>query len=1069
MNKKTLILCVILTVLSFLTIANFESAQAACDYPAYCDAGGTTCNGGKPCYIGNQVCSGPNTSTYTNCRCQGYGLADFQCTSGSQIGNECGPSDAYGNTPGVCGCDIQNTGCVPGCTDTYWASCGGGGTCGWGAWSSCSAPCGGGTQTRVNSCNGTVGTQACNTQACPVPTPQPSPPPGNPTPVPSPVTCSWGSWSACSASCGGGTRSRSDNCGNTQTEACEEQECPCTVGPWSACSATCGPGTQTRANNCEPGGIQTRACDTCTLSCACTAACGQQTACGTCSGGDYGAPGVVTLSPASGNLTIPTNRQVTLSWTSASLADNYDIQVFPAGTPAGQECTADDTFCATGLTTTNYTFTAPTGVVNYEWRVRANNTTCSAVDYMEAEASDEYLTSEGAAYNMVAANAVDGNDAVAWNAGEFAPQWVEIDMMRARTVSGIRMATNTFPAGNAEFEIYGGATTNPSNLIDTINVYSEPGDIYNITFSSPVPGVRYIRVLMTTSPSWVGWSELTPYYSDGQGNWNDGEFALVGPISGNVYLDTGFNAALNLATGLCEMGGALTGQNPGAGSSVGATWQGSGSTTGNITGSSYNIPNVPNYTNIGVQLNPDTTTWRCTCPFGCTYSGQEVPTSGVNFFIANVAQPWWQTQNGLVYAGSTTGNALVSQIPASCTGDCIGDFSYRNALSASESSGVVITGGGDIDTDIDPSLRYSRLREDSSQAHVIGSVYNGPRENYQYFYNLYSMGSSPTVDFNGEQPSTDPANGRAYYGSGNITVNAWHVTSDQSFVIFVNGNLTINDSITVDQGGFLAFIVSGNVTVANTVGVDDAAVTPPPATPTNVAVGKASSQSTTYPLPNTEASNGNDGDTNGDYANGSITHTLNDANAWWQVDLGESYDISEIRLHNRTDANQTRLTNYHILVSDDPFTSTNLATTLAQSGVSDYPNAGTAGNPSTANVNRTGRYVRVQLDGTNYLHLAELEVIGVPAGSGSGSSSGYVEGVYIADRIIIEGGRAGGDLKFVGAGTFVGWTSVTLGREYDDPFTNDSYPTEVFIFRPDFVSNVPERMTRPLYSWQETN
>jgi hypothetical protein len=84
-------------------------------------------------------------------------------------------------------------------------------------------------------------------------------------------------------------------------------------------------------------------------------------------------------------------------------------------------------------------------------------------------------------------------------------------------------------------------------------------------------------------------------------------------------------------------------------------------------------------------------------------------------------------------------------------------------------------------------------------------------------------------------------------------------------------------------------------------------------------------------------------------------------------------------------------------------------------------------------------------------------------------ASTNVEGVYIADRIIIQGGLAGGDKRFVGAGTFVGWTSVTLGRVFNDPATNDTASTELFIFRPDLVQNVPERMTRPLYSWQETN
>ena len=39
----------------------------------------------------------------------------------------------------------------------------------------------------------------------------------------------WGAWSACSATCGGGTQSRTNACGTLQSQGCNTQSCP---GPW---------------------------------------------------------------------------------------------------------------------------------------------------------------------------------------------------------------------------------------------------------------------------------------------------------------------------------------------------------------------------------------------------------------------------------------------------------------------------------------------------------------------------------------------------------------------------------------------------------------------------------------------------------------------------------------------------------------------------------------------------------------------------------------------------------------------------------------------------------------------
>jgi hypothetical protein len=134
----------------------------------------------------------------------------------------------------------------------------------------------------------------------------------------------------------------------------------------------------------------------------------------------------------------------------------------------------------------------------------------------------------------------------------------------------------------------------------------------------------------------------------------------------------------------------------------------------------------------------------------------------------------------------------------------------------------------------------------------------------------------------------------------------------------------------------------------------------------DLALGKAATQSSTL---YTSAASAVDGNRDGNFANASVTHTNNTFQPWWQVDLGTSQSLDTIRLWNRTDCCGDRLSNFYVLVSDQPFVSTDLTATLNQAGVSGYYTPGAAGPMMAVSVGRTGRYVRVQLAGTNFLSL----------------------------------------------------------------------------------------------------
>ncbi len=150
--------------------------------------------------------------------------------------------------------------------------------------------------------------------------------------------------------------------------------------------------------------------------------------------------------------------------------------------------------------------------------------------------------------------------------------------------------------------------------------------------------------------------------------------------------------------------------------------------------------------------------------------------------------------------------------------------------------------------------------------------------------------------------------------------------------------------------------------------------------PRNVAAGRLATQ-----ISNASAATGAglavDGNTDGNFNNGSVTQSGGDPQPWWQVDLGLQQSIGRIVLWNRTDCCGSRLTDFYVFVSPDPFTSTNLALTQSQPDVwtAHYP--GAAGTTADFRVLDDashpvqGRYVRVQLNGSaEPLSLAEVQV-----------------------------------------------------------------------------------------------
>lgn len=131
----------------------------------------------------------------------------------------------------------------------------------------------------------------------------------------------------------------------------------------------------------------------------------------------------------------------------------------------------------------------------------------------------------------------------------------------------------------------------------------------------------------------------------------------------------------------------------------------------------------------------------------------------------------------------------------------------------------------------------------------------------------------------------------------------------------------------------------------------------------NIAYGKPTAQSST--AFGGDSARAVDGNSDGDWANGSLSHTGNGTGQWWQVDLEEMRRVGQLVVHNRTDCCADQLNDFTVSVSNNGSTWEDIAFVLEAQPKMLIP------------VNQSARYVRIT-NGAGYLHLAEVQVLEAP-------------------------------------------------------------------------------------------
>merc|ERR1719162_2207173 len=218
---------------------------------------------------------------------------------------------------------------------------------------------------RCGCCGGTQSQQDVCKNVCagaPAPPPQATTTTTTTTTTQAPQNCAgvWEGWSACSASCGGGTQSRSftiqrnpayggSSCPSRQSQPCNGDACPVDcVGSWavwSTCSSPCGGGQQSRRHTITTqaanGGIQcppaeSQPCSPLPCPVNCAGSWGAWSLCSEeCGGGTQARTFNATTAPAHGGAECPTPESQQCS---SSPCPVHCRGTFAAWTPCSKSC-----------------------------------------------------------------------------------------------------------------------------------------------------------------------------------------------------------------------------------------------------------------------------------------------------------------------------------------------------------------------------------------------------------------------------------------------------------------------------------------------------------------------------------------------------------------------------------------------------------------------------------------------------------------------------------------------------------------------------------------------------------
>ena len=118
------------------------------------------------------------------------------------------------------------------------------------------------------------------------------------------------------------------------------------------------------------------------------------------------------------------------------------------------------------------------------------------------------VTASNAVAGLPPDRAVDGIFSTWWGAGDFVPQWIEVDLGTASAIARIRLSISQDPNGRTRHQVWGRGPGEDARLLHEFDGMTQGDQVLEYAPPDPWQGIQFIRIETIASPSWVSWREI---------------------------------------------------------------------------------------------------------------------------------------------------------------------------------------------------------------------------------------------------------------------------------------------------------------------------------------------------------------------------------------------------------------------------------------------------------------------------------------------------------------------------------------------------------------------------------